>query len=189
MTGIIVGGKTARPILGGVSRHRRPTDRSPLETGTAPDPAACAILRRVSLVVRWLHVVAATTWIGGMLFIALVLVPTARRLEDPALRARLIHETGLRFRTVGWIALGVLVVTGLLNLWIHPALLSSPRLHWKVGLVIVALTLSAFHDFILGPRASAPGAVLLARVKASWIARLNVLVVLVIVLLGLSLLR
>ena len=141
------------------------------------------------LFVVWLHVLAAITWIGGMLFIALILVPVTRRLEDQTLRARLVRETGRRFRTVGWIALGVLVVTGLLNLWMHPGLLSFPRFHWKLGLVILTLTLSAFHDFVLGPRAGAPGADPSARVRAAWIARINVLVVLVIVLLGLSLVR
>jgi uncharacterized membrane protein len=139
------------------------------------------------LVILWLHVLAAITWIGGMLFIALVLVPVTRRLEDPTVRTRLVQETGRRFRTVGWIALIVLVVTGLLNLWSHPGLLSSPRLHWKLGLVGLALILSAFHDFVLGPRAGAPGADPSARVRASWVARVNVLVVLVVVLLGLSL--
>jgi uncharacterized membrane protein len=134
-------------------------------------------------------VIAALTWIGGMLFIALVLVPIARRLEDQALRARLVRETGLRFRTVAWSALGVLVVTGLVNLWMHPALLSSSRFHGKLGLVVLTLILSAFHDFVLGPRAGAPGADPSARVRASWVARVNVLVVLVIVLLALSLFR
>jgi len=143
----------------------------------------------VSLLVRWLHVLAAITWIGGMLFIALVLVPVTRRLEDPGLRSRLVHDVGRRFRTVGWTAIVVLVATGLLNLWIHPALLSSPRLHAKFGLVGLALILSAFHDFVLGPRAGAHGADPAARVRASWVARLNVVVVLVIVALGLSLFR
>lgn len=143
----------------------------------------------MSLLVRWIHVLAAITWIGGMLFIGLVLVPITRRLEDPALRTRLVQDVGRRFRTVGWIALGLLAATGLLNLWWHPALLSSRRFHWKLGLVILTLILSAFHDFVLGPRAGAPGADPSARVRASWIARVNVLVVVVIVLLGLSLLR
>jgi len=124
-----------------------------------------------------------------MLFIALVLVPSARRLPDHTLRSRLIQETGRRFRTIGWLALGGLVVTGLLNLWMHPVLLSSSRFHWKLGLVVLALILSAFHDFVLGPRAGAPGADPSARVRASWVARINVLVVLVIVALGLSLFR
>jgi len=134
-------------------------------------------------------VLAAITWIGGMLFIALVMVPITRRLEDRTLRTRLIHDTGLRFRTIGWTAIGVLVVTGLLNLWMHPVLLSSTRFHWKVGLVVLALILSAFHDFVLGPRAGAPGADSSARMRASWVARFNVLVVLAIVALGLSLFR
>jgi hypothetical protein len=41
----------------------------------------------------------------------------------------------------------------------------------------------------LGPRAGAAGADPSARVRATWMARVNVLVVLVIVLLGLSLVR
>jgi putative copper resistance protein D len=143
----------------------------------------------VSLVSRWLHVLAAITWIGGMFFITLVLMPVTRRLEDAALRARLVHAIGLRFRTVGWIALAVLIVTGLVNLWLQPYLLGSPRFQWKIGLVVLALILSAFHDFVLGPRACAPGADPSIRVRASWIARINALLVLVIVLLGLSLLR
>jgi len=138
------------------------------------------------LLVRWLHVLAAMVWIGGMLFVALVLVPAARRLEDPALRTRLVHAMGVRFRAVGWIALAVMVATGLGNLWYRPDLLSSPRFHWKLGLVVLTLGLAALHDFVLGPRAGRPGADPAARVRASWVARANVLLALVIVLLGLS---
>ena len=141
----------------------------------------------MSLLLRWIHVLAAVTWIGGMLFIALVLVPVTRRLEDPALRARLVREAGRRFRTVGWIALGVLLATGLANLWFVPIFLASPRFHAKLALVVMALGLAAVHDFALGPRAGRPGAHPALRARASWVARLNVLVVLAIVALGLSL--
>ena len=143
----------------------------------------------MSLVIRWLHVLAAITWIGGMLFVALVLVPVTRRLEDAALRARLFHAVGLRFRAVGWIALGVLVATGLVHVERHPFLLASPRFQVKLALVVLALILSALHDFVLGPRAGVPGADPSARVLASWMARVNLLVVLAIVWLGLSLFR
>jgi putative copper resistance protein D len=140
----------------------------------------------LSLVLRFLHVLAALTWAGGMLFIAFVLVPTARRL-DPPLRTRLVHETGMRFRTVAWIAIAVLVTSGLLNLWLRPELLALPRFHWKLALVVVALALAAVHDFVLGPRAGRPGADPALRVRASWIARANVVLVLVVVALGLAL--
>jgi uncharacterized membrane protein len=141
----------------------------------------------VSLLLRWIHVLAAATWIGGMLFIALVLVPVTRRLDDAALRTRLIRDTGRRFRTVGWIALGLLVLTGIGNLWLHPIFLRSPRFHAKLALVLLALVLSVVHDFVLGPRAGRPGADPQLRVRASRIARVNVLVAVAIVALGLAL--
>jgi copper resistance protein D len=141
----------------------------------------------VSLFVRWLHVMAAITWIGGMLFIALVLVPVTRRVGDPALRTRLVQDAGQRFRTVGWIALGLLLLSGLGNLWFRPYLLGVGRFQWKLGLVVLALVLSAVHDFVLGPRAGRPGADPALRVRASWLARANVVVVVLAVLLGLAL--
>jgi putative copper export protein len=126
-------------------------------------------------------------WLGGMLFIALVLVPVVRRLDDPALRTRLVHEAGVRFRTVGWITLGLLLASGLGNLWLRPYLLELPRFQVKLTLVVVALGLAAVHDFVLGPRAGRPGAPRRARVRASWVARANVVLVAAIVVLGLTL--
>jgi hypothetical protein len=38
----------------------------------------------------------------------------------------------------------------------RPYLLTLARFQWKLGLVVVALGLSALHDFVLGPRAGAP---------------------------------
>lgn len=141
----------------------------------------------LGLAVRFVHLLAVVTWVGGMLFIALVLVPVTRRLPDAALRTRLVEATGRRFRTVGWIALAVIVATGLGNLALRPELLGAPRFHAKAGLVLLALALGAAHDFVLGPRAGRPGADPSARARASWVARVNVLVALAIVALGLAL--
>jgi uncharacterized membrane protein len=156
----------------------------------------------------WLHVMAAALWIGGMLFLTLVLVPSVRRLEDRALATLLIRDTGRRFRLVGWIALVVLVLTGLSNLSArgisHQMLLradfwSGPYgqvLAFKVGVVTLILVLSAFHDFLFGPRASAalsanaasPEARRLRRI-ASWFGRLNLVLALVVVACGVMLVR
>ena len=141
----------------------------------------------MSLALRYLHVLGALVWIGGMLFIALVFVPVARGLDDPPLRARLFHAAGVRFRTVGWIALGLLLVTGLGNLWLRPYLLALPHFQVKLGLVVLALALSVVHDFVVGPRAGRPGADPRLRTRASWMGRVNLVVVLVVVLLGLTL--
>ena len=141
----------------------------------------------MSLTLRFVHVLAAVVWLGGMLFIALVLVPVVRSVEPPALRTRLVQEIGLRFRALAWITLALLLASGLGNLWLRPYLLELPRFHLKLTLVVIALTLAALHDFVLGPRAGRPGALPSARVRASWIARVNVLLVTGIVILGLAL--
>jgi uncharacterized membrane protein len=70
----------------------------------------------------WVHILAAIIWIGGMFFLPLVLVPVLRR-QEPKLRAVLLDAVGRRFRTVGWIAIGLLLVT---CVGPHPGLEARP---------------------------------------------------------------
>jgi len=58
----------------------------------------------------FLHVLAATIWVGGQLTLA-VLVPVLRRFgaDAPGAAAR-------RFNQVAWTAFGVLIVTGIWNI-------------------------------------------------------------------------
>lgn len=156
----------------------------------------------------WLHILAAVVWIGGMVFLALVLVPVIRRPEYQELAASLIHFTGLRFRSVGWGCLGLLLLSGAFNLgyrrfgwadvW-RGEILRGPFgriLGLKLALVAVIFLLSAVHDFHIGPRATAlwranpdsPEASRL-RQQASWIGRLNLLLALIVVALGVLLVR
>jgi copper resistance protein D len=117
----------------------------------------------------FLHLVAALTWLGGMLFFALVGAPALRTVEPASLRARLFREMGLRFRAVGWGAIGVLVVTGTAILYLRGMLAWSllsdvawwrapqgTALAWKLVSVALMLGLSAWHDFVAGPRAGRP---------------------------------
>lgn len=144
-----------------------------------------------------LHVLAAVLWLGGMFFLAVVGAPVLRRVEPPALRAQLFRQLGMQFRWVGWVAIGVLLMTGILNLHFRgllaaDVLLSAP--FWKSGYgsalavkltsVAVMLGLSAAHDFVLGPAASqaapdSPHARALRR-RSAWVARVNVVVGLVL---------
>lgn len=155
-----------------------------------------------------LHVIAATLWVGGMLFLVVVLVPALKRLPDRKLAVLLIRETGRRFRSVGWVTLIVLVATGFTNLWARgvkgdtlasPAFWSSPFgsvLAVKLATVMIILTISATHDFLIGPRASEalrvnpedPAAQRL-RALATWFGRLNLLLALVVVACGVMLVR
>jgi copper resistance protein D len=113
----------------------------------------------------WAHIVAAMTWIGGMLFLVTVMVPLLRKpgMRDRA--AEVFHMFGARFRTVGWVALGTLVVTGIINLVYRGFTLAQIAsgqvfagpwgtiLALKLAFVLTVLAISAVHDFWLGPRA------------------------------------
>lgn len=153
-----------------------------------------------------LHVLAALLWLGGMFFLAAVGAPVLRKVEPPALRAELFRQLGEKFRDVGWIAIGVLLVTGTLNLRFHNllswsvlgtasfwALPYGRALAWKLGAVVTMVTVSALHDFVLGPRASRarPGSpeALRARRRAAWLARFNAIVGLVLVVAAVRLAR
>jgi len=135
------------------------------------------------------HILAAMLWLGGMLFLAVVAAPVLRHV-DAGLRRTLYDRLGYRFRAVGWICIAVLVGTGLVNLhfrgFLHAAVLADPAfwttpfgraLAWKLVMVGIMLAASALHDFWLGPEAGrrAPGSPEAARLNraASWLARLN----------------
>lgn len=150
------------------------------------------------------HVLAALLWLGGMLFLAVVGAPVLRKLEPPRLRAEIFRQLGARFRTVGWITIGVLLATGVLNLHFSGALYRlgdasmwgtryGHALAWKLVAVAVMVGASALHDFVLGPRAARlpPGspAGIAARKRASWIARINALVAVLLVIAAVRLAR
>ncbi|MDB5104852.1 MAG: copper resistance [Fibrobacteres bacterium] len=114
----------------------------------------------------WLHILAAMVWIGGAAFIALVLVPAVRAPGFAPVAPSILRAGAMRFRTVGWISLAILVLTGC-------AILGFRGFGWndcltgavfrgdfgkalaiKLILVTAILSISGFHDFYLGPKAA-----------------------------------
>ena len=67
------------------------------------------------VLVRWLHIMSAITWIGGMLFILLVLLPIVRPMLDPDSRALLVGKVGTRYGVISVVALLTLLITGYFN--------------------------------------------------------------------------
>ena len=68
------------------------------------------------LISVWLHIICVSFWIGGMLFLPLILLPGIK--NNPG-RTDLMLATGLKFRFYGQIALGILFVTGILNMYLR----------------------------------------------------------------------
>lgn len=64
------------------------------------------------LIVRWLHVVAAATWVGGSIFYLLVLRPATR--SSSGSHGPLLTAAGKEFRTLVNTSIMVLVATGVI---------------------------------------------------------------------------
>ena len=119
----------------------------------------------------WLHILAATVWVGPQIFLFVAAVPAVRSVEDAQQRARALRILTQRFGYLAMLALAVLVITGIGNLYEQD--LDTDELfdlRWgvvfqvKMTLVIIAVALTALHAMFLGPRlmrmqeASADGA-------------------------------
>ncbi len=141
-----------------------------------------------------LHVLGAVVWIGGMLFLGLVLTPILRRFPAPE-RAALLSAVGRRFLKIAWTTLAVLLVTGPI-LWSLRAFQITPALGLKLILVVVILYLSILHDFSLGPRLIAHlehgrqgDETLRRRRRVAFLARLTTLLAVVVLILGVAVSR
>ena len=166
----------------------------------------------------FIHLASAIIWVGGSLFLALVLIPVLRRFAptpgqpppDTALPPDLLGLIARRFRLISWICIVLLVATGLYILptryGIGFAEFFSLGGHFvatlqvKVGLVAIVIWLSVVHDFVIGPltsrlldemRAGAepPGYLPFLRRSVIWIARINVLLMILIVIVAVTMTR
>ncbi|MBI3939223.1 MAG: DUF4149 domain-containing protein, partial [Acidobacteria bacterium] len=68
------------------------------------------------LISVFLHLLAAIVWIGGMAFLGLILAPYLRQPGQRHMGPALFRATGTRFRVVGWICIGLLVLSGIFSL-------------------------------------------------------------------------
>lgn len=108
------------------------------------------------LVSVYLHIICASLWVGGMLFLVLVLLPAIKNHPE---RRALLGNVGIKFRFVGWIALVLLLLTGLYNMHYRGVAYSqllqgsyNQLFFIKLCLFTVVIIISAIHDFYIGPR-------------------------------------
>jgi putative copper resistance protein D len=124
----------------------------------------------VLTVLRVLHVLSASVWVGGTVVLVFVGVPAIRTLEGEA-RATAMRTLGRRWRPLGWSAMAVAVLSGLwlteLNGGFTREALETDfdrTLILKSVLVALLVVGALLHDFVLGPhlqrelRASHPSA-------------------------------
>ncbi|HUS24701.1 MAG TPA: CopD family protein [Candidatus Binatia bacterium] len=95
-----------------------------------------------------LHVLSAVIWVGGMFFALIAMRPAAAGLDDPS-RARVwATALGLFFRWV-WLAVALLLVTGL---WMTFGVLgglraAGPHVHAMLAIGVVMMLMAAHVYF------------------------------------------
>ncbi len=109
--------------------------------------------------IRWIHLISAITWIGGQLFILLILLPIMRTSLPRNQRTLLFAQVGRRYAVVSWIALALLVVTGFFNGhrrgidWSRlPDSTYGQILMAKLILVAVVIVITLIHALYFGQR-------------------------------------
>ena len=147
----------------------------------------------------FLHVISAITWLGGMLFLVMVMVPLARR--DASFGFHALRSAAEKFVRIAWAAKIVLAGSGAYLAWqywgVRPDTFFTGDTHFidylqrKTGLFVIVIVLSLMHDFWLGPRMmkrleaaraeDSPPPSGFGRMFVQWQARINLLLVVWIV--------
>jgi copper resistance protein D len=151
----------------------------------------------------WFHVVAAVSWIGGSIFLSVVMVPVLRREQFASQKALLFRTIAIRFRMVVWGSIATLLLTGPLLLHERGISIMNPSgwptvLSIKLGLVAILLLVTMTHDLIVGPRV---GRILQIPIEnrtksdhaivgwSPWIARCSLILTLAVLLAAVLLVR
>ena len=104
-----------------------------------------------------IHLLAACVWVGGSVALVVAGVPAIRTLEGEP-RGEAMRELGLRWRPLGYGALLVLGVTGVVlaqHDWSEGRSPFQTVLWVKVGLSLGLVAASYLHNFVYGPRLQA----------------------------------
>jgi len=104
------------------------------------------------------HLIATTAWLGGLLYIVVVLLPSLRRLT-PRQRARVLALGLPQFGALALVCAFLLAATGSLSATIHLTSLAQfftttygRTLVVKIELFLQMAVISAYHAFSLRPR-------------------------------------
>src|SRR5262245_29672539 len=112
----------------------------------------------MDVLTRWVHLLAVAAYLGATLALALVFLPAAEAVADPAIQRRVLAR-GLRpYNVLSVGALGVLVISGASGLTDLKAALGPEfgRLLWrlvaKLGLTFVLINVATYLSFGLAHR-------------------------------------
>src|ERR1700674_5683202 len=95
------------------------------------------------LLVLFVHITAVIVALGGSLFSTFALAPILAQELAPPARVKVARRIVRRLGAIVLIALAILVLTGMLNLWFMGAM--SPLLAVKLVLVTIAIAMALYQ--------------------------------------------
>lgn len=95
------------------------------------------------LFIRWLHLLAAATWTGGLIVLAALIMALRRAGAE----RELLRAAARQFGRVSWTAMLIAVLTGIAQVHLMTLPWSYGRLHIKLGLVGLAIVIAGIHQF------------------------------------------
>ena len=127
--------------------------------------------------IRWLHLVSAAVWTGGLITLSVAVVALRKASAD---RTQL-QAVGRAFGKLFWAAMGVLVITGVAQVIRLPDGFTSPRgsygrlLFIKLLLVGLVAALALFHQMTAATtsaktRGLIQGLILVLSLAIFWVA-------------------
>jgi copper resistance protein D len=107
----------------------------------------------IDALIMWAHLLAASIWVGGSIFIGIVLAPLLKTISDSIEgRLSIMIRVGRKFNKIGIPSLIVLIITGIYNsvgFIVKPSMLFSTNygiiLLIKIILVIILIITFAIH--------------------------------------------
>lgn len=107
--------------------------------------------------IMWLHLICASIWVGGSIFLGIVLAPMLKTITKTIEeRVSLMIKIGRRFNKIAIPSLGILIMTGIYNsrlFFMEPSALFSSNygkvLFIKILLVIATIIVYIMHTRLL----------------------------------------
>ena len=109
----------------------------------------------MNIAVDFLHILAATLWVGGLLYHNVIL-PLSLKAIDPIQQVQLKLNIAKKFSFVSWISVIILIITGSMKVQ-HNALFDHGTnyglaLTFKIAFVINMVLIMAVMTFIFGKK-------------------------------------
>jgi len=152
----------------------------------------------VTILLRWIHLMATVAWIGGMFTNFFIYMPAIRKVLDPSTTGKLMGTVMKRFRIMVYISMGLFLITGMISGFIHVTSVDAASVEnsWntlltiKISVFVVMAVLAIYAFEYLAPKVAETAAKgpspELARIQKTQMAMATIGFILGIVIVAIS---